>query len=275
MNNFMKTVRWSLITNKRYYIKQAITLCLAFFVIMVAYTGLFTGYKRDVLVSDAVSAVPLVATVYILASGIIASAVMFDLKTKQQRSLYMMLPASNRDKFWSRILLAVILGFVVSALAICVADVLQMLLSWIFTGTHASVVSAMWSSPEMLCFSCATNCSETSTMDVLVVLMVLASAAWGFSSYILGGFFFRKIPFILTSIAWILFWTVICVGGAALFMKFLDGYDNIYIEFWWDKDITLGVISVIVCLLFTAVNLWLSYRIHNRLTVNCQGLLNI
>ena len=127
MNNFMKTVRWSLITNKRYYIKQAITLCLAFFVIMAAYTGLFTGYKRDVLVSDAVSAVPLVATVYILASGIIASAVMFDLKTKQQRSLYMMLPASNQDKFWSRILLAVILGFVVSALAICVADVLQML----------------------------------------------------------------------------------------------------------------------------------------------------
>lgn len=276
MNDFIKTARWSLMTNRRHYVKMTVALTVVYFLIEAAYTGLFTAYTNATGPFDALAAVPMVLGAYIVASACVASTVASDLKTKQQRSLYMMLPASVKYKFWCRILLVTVWGFVVSALAVCLADVLQMLLSWIFSGTHASVVGAMGESiGSAELFFCSTCTASPATRTVLTVLWALSSAAWGFSSYVLGGFLFRKMPVVMTPIAWLVFWIAVCIGGVTVVMAIADNYDNVYIEFWWDKEITMCVLSIAACLLFTAFNLWWSYRIHKRLTVISHGLLNL
>ena len=263
-------------TNRRHYVKMTLALTVVYFLIEAAYTGLFTAYTYATGPLDALAAVPMVLGAYIVASACVASTVASDLKTKQQRSLYMMLPASVKDKFWCRILLVTVWGFGISALAVCLADVLQMLLSWIFSGTHASVVSAMGKSIDSAELFFSSTCTASPvTRTVLTILATLSSAAWGFSSYVLGGFLFRKMPVVMTSIVWLVFWIAVCIGGVTEVMAIADNYDNVYIEFWWDKDITMCVLSIAACLLFTAFNLWWSYRIHKRMAVISHGLLNL
>ncbi len=276
MNNFAKTTRWLLITNKRYYVKMAVASTLAYFLLMTVNTGLLSLYRHPVTVEDAVNAVPGICLAYICISGIVAASVASDLKTKQQRSLYIMLPASGNDKFWGRILLATVWGYVVSAIAVCVADVLQMLVSWIFSGTAASMAAAICKSLNLsdIFLGCYGACSPATNV-ILKILLLLSTAAWGFSAYILGGFLFRKVPFIMTTISWIVFWVTAGSVGTLFLYCLTSSYDNVSIDFWWNKEITLSVAAITVCLLFTAFNLWMSHRIHKRMTVIGHRFFNI
>lgn len=276
MNYFAKTMRWLLITNKRYFVKTAVEFTLVYFLVMATCTGIFSAYRHPVNHFDTQNAVPLILILSVVFSGIVASSVTFGLKTKQQRSLYMMLPASGNEKFWSRVLLATVWGYVVSALAVCVADVLQMLLSWIFSGTAGSVVAAICRSMDLSNIPfCDVEAFSPVANGIIATLFTLSTAAWGFSAYILGGFLFRKVPFVMTTISWIVFWIVVCSVCAIIPLYILDNYDNVYIEFWWNKEITLFVASTVVSVLFTTLNLWLSHRIHRRMTAIGHGMLNI
>ncbi len=276
MNNFAKTTRWLLITNKRYFVKMAVAFTLCYFLVMAACTGMFSAYRHPVNAFDLQQTVPIILILFVVYSGFVASSVTFGLKTKQQRSLYMMLPASGNEKFWGRVLLAAVWGYAVSALAVCVADVLQMLLSWIFSGTAGSVVATICKSLDLSdSISCDGAVCSPAVKAVLGTLFTLSTAAWGFSAYILGGFLFRKTAFIMTTVSWIVFWIVVCSVCVIIPVHILSKYDNVYIEFWWNKEVTLFIASTVASVLFTILNLWLSLRIHKRMTVIGHGMLNI
>ena len=276
MNNFANTMRWLLITNKSYFVKITAAYTLCYFLVMAACTGMFSAYRHPANAFDLQQTVPIISFLFIVLSGYVASSVTFGLKTKQQRSLYMMLPASGNKKFWARVLLAAVWGYAVSALAVCVADILQMLLSWIFSGTAGSVVATMCKSLDLSnILSCYNADCSPAVNAVLGTLSALSTAAWGFSAYMLGGFLFHKNPFIMTTLSWIVFWVVVCTVCVIFSANILSRYDNVYIEFWWNEKTTLLIASTVVSLLFTILNLWLSFRIHKRMTVICHGMLNI
>lgn len=269
MNSFTQTLRWLLLTNKRHYAKSFVYLCVAFFAIMGAHMGMFSFFSHEVNSFDAATAAVTVVLGNILASGIFASEVTFDLKTKQQRTLYLMVPASGNDKFWCRVLTAFLLGFVVSFVATCVADCFQMLLTTIFSGSHASVTAALVSYVY-------SNVTDIYGGNVFYnSLMLVSMAAWGFSSFLLGGFLFRKMPFVMTCIAWFLFWLIISVvlTVAAFFMN--DKGIQLIIT---DADGLGPYINAVMStagLIFTVFNLWMSHLIHKRMTIVCNRMFNL
>ena len=280
MKSFAKVIKWSLLTNKRYYIKQIVSLCVIFFVIMAASTGIFSGYSSAVTARDAEHAVPTIMFVWVLVSYLTATHVVFDLKTKQQRTLYMMLPASNRTKFWGRVALSAAFAFVVTPLTICVADGLQMLVSQIFSGSNASVVARMpWFGGLVpgVGDSCSLIFGNVGTLAggfdtwLLGLVAYVSVVAWVFSSYLLGGLLLRRLPFILTTLAWIVFWAVVVVG----IFKMVSCYDNCYVEFYWDKTLTLESITALIGIAFTTLNLWLASIVHKRMSVVSHNFFNI
>ncbi len=262
MKSFAKVIKWSLLTNKRYYIKQIVSLCVVFFVIMAAFTGMFDGYSSAVTARDAHNAASAIIFGWIIVTGIAAAHVAFDLKTKQQRTLYMMLPASDRTKFWSRVVLTSVFAYVVTPLTIGTADVVQMLVSQLCAGSSASVVAGMhqWFGQFIVC----------GNLDLSVIAQV-SITAWLFSFFLLGGFLFRKLPFIMTIVAWIVLWTVVAVG----IINAITSYDNCYIEFYWDKSLTIESIITLTGIAFTTINLWLASKVHKRMSVVSHNFLNI
>ncbi len=269
MNGFAKTLRWYLLTNKRRFVKEFIYLCVAYFAIISTTTGFFSLYRCGVSSLEALASVYTLIMAYILASGILASNIANDLKTKQQRTLYFMVPASNSHKFWCRVMITAIMSFIVSIVAMCVADVLNILLSTIFSGTHASVSYIL--AANFLDIFSEGPFAHTS----LAVICYIAIAAWGFTSFLLGGFLFRKMPFVMTCIAWFLFWTIVISGVFTLAVNLLDGEHYIDEGMWNANEDFLAVFTIFFSILFTVLNLWMSFRIHKRMTVIGNRMFNL
>ncbi len=269
MNSFAKTARWYVLTNKRRFVKEFIYLCVAYFGIISIQTGIFSLYRDGVNSFQTASCAVTISLAYILASGIFASNIANDLKTKQQRALYLMVPASNRDKFWCRALATTIMGFVASAIAICLADALNMLLSTIFSGTQSSVVYAYVSHfSDTLWY----NPIPRSFIDIPCYIAI---AAWGFTSFLLGGYLFRKMPFVMTCVAWFIFWIVVISAFTIATASLIERCYDITPDSWIYSYNTIPTIITIVGTLFTIFNLWFSYRIHKRMTVIGHRMFNL
>ncbi len=271
MNGFLKTIQWSLLTNRRQYINNALGLTIGLFLIMAIQTGMLWGYSGG-MIPFGESSTPAYFAVMIVASAFFAAQVCSDLKGKQLRSQYLMLPTSRRNKYWARVVIAFIQGFVIFVVALIAADVLQMLISLIFTGDAYSATKAFFSDVCGNPFKDSYYNSEEG-YPVLTTLIqyvaLVAIAAWGFSSYILGGFLFRKMPLLMTTIGWIVFWIVIMAAGTWIAYKFFSSLtDEATVEFWWDADLTINIAVTMTGLLFTVFNLWLSYRKFCRMTIS-------
>ncbi len=269
MNGFATTLRWYILTNKRRIVKEFVYLFVAYFGIISIQTGIFLLYRNGVNLFSATSCAVTVSMAYILASGIFASNIANDLKTKQQRTLYFMVPASNSHKFWCRALVTAVMGFIVSAIAICLADLLNMLMSTIFSGTQASVTYAYVTHfREIL----SDGYFKHSIIDIPCYISM---AAWGFSSFMLGGYLFRKMPFVMTCIVWFLFWSIVISGSLFIVSSMVDRCLVITSDSWLNSYNTVPVIITIAGILFTIFNLWFSYRIHKRMTVIGNRLFNL
>jgi hypothetical protein len=269
MSDLIRTTAWFLKNNKKRHINMTAGMTLGLFLLFAAKTGMFGGYSNGLQKLEHYNITPIVTLVFVIFSVAIGSNICKDIMTKQQRTYYMMLPAKHGQKFWARILTFALLVFVVYPLAIIPADLLQMLISLVFTGDATSMTALL------LDFSATVSDGATAIPPTLYAASLIAMTAWGLSSYILGGFLFRKMPILLTTLAWIVMWIVVGMTGIKIASSIIKQYEYIEVNFLIDKNIAMALMAVAAGTLFTVFNLWLSYKVHKRMSIITNKWLNI
>lgn len=180
------------------------------------------------------------------------------LKTKQSRIAYLMLPATNAEKFVAHTLFTVIFILVGFAVAYVVGDLLRILLFAIMGGDTTSAV------PYFLRSVAKTRCNFTrfdGTVQWDILLFVVGFFLWAYSCYLLGSVVFRRRAFLKT----------ILVQMAILYLFGLSvtttkHETSIYIDVT-DHQEFIKWVFISGIYLFTVLHVWVAYRLHNRLVV--------
>ncbi|WP_278983800.1 hypothetical protein [Segatella bryantii] len=189
------------------------------------------------------------------------SSILNNVRNKQQTIDFLTLPASNFEKFISRIMFVTLYyvgAFVVGLLA---ADVLQWLFSLLFfpfdqTGfviTHLQFFSNLTIGNSFI--------ESTDLLSWLLGFTLFLGIIYIHSVYILGGTFFRKQAWVLTSIT--MFFLTIFIASV------LDKSDfNINLADMSSSglEIIVSIFDVIIVGLI-AFNYWLAYRFFTHIQV--------
>ena len=171
-----------------------------------------------------------------------------------------MLPASNLEKFTARIIYCCIIMLALLYVAAIAATGLRMLLELI--AGHDDITSAF-----STLFDVSTIHVNNNMMDGS--FFFIASSLWSTSLFVLGGVFFSKRPFIWTNVTLIvgsivlfslIFYIVTLIGEENLYTFFRSIFKNMSMD-------TFELIVNIVLIVFTVLNVWLSYWLYKRLQV--------
>lgn len=188
-----------------------------------------------------------------------------NMKTKQQRIAFLSLPSSNLEKFLSRFLWCTLGFFLFFCVAMITADLLRAIFCLSIHGNACGSVLAYYF--KMLGMASFNNPNGNFDMEIVyAVIMVTSVALYSHSVYLLGGVFFRKFNWILT--------TVVCYAVSPL-LALLTYYFDIDPVVEPDGLTATAYIVTGVCLLLTVFNYWASYRLFCRSQVICNKIVNI
>lgn len=144
-----------------------------------------------------------------------ASQVFKNMRSKQQRIVFLTLPTTNAEKFIERVLYIWVVNLLIFIIGFVVSDIVQFLFSYVITPDyHRLIVGNL-------------NVIDMSDATAAYVVLILCIFLWAHSSYVLGGALFRRSPILLTTcvhaIVCILLTIVFIVGGDNL----LDSFDDL------------------------------------------------
>lgn len=276
LTRFGQATYWSIIVEKKKYINTFLGLFIAYFIIIGTTNGMFTGYQQPINEYTAAAAGICIVT-WIFAGGAMTAELFSNIRKKQQRTMFFMLPATNQEKFWSRVLIAMANALILSTAALVAADWVQMLFCNIFAGDAVSVTKHIWQNIGNFKFLDINVSYEGYNLglDIMKHVAGFFAILWLISSYILGGTVFKRVPAIMTSFCWIIIWLTIGLCMMHIVSNLADKLPSLEIEFWWNPEITLYSIIAVVSLAFTTFNLWLSYRLFSKMQVITGKWLNI
>ena len=273
INGFGKMLCWVLRVNMRSLLAWAVGSIGAVFMgelMAIKMAGFNTPYSFLSATSQMGS------VILVLVSLIMVSSVVSTINEKRKREAFMMLPATNLEKYLALIIYTSVVCMVCLTLAFVLGDCLRMLWFWIsppkglelYSSFDGETLYYWWSSVLPLLV-------RDFTPDVLVgnpgfeytawyIAMELAVVAgmtlWIHSLMTLGGTLLRKYAFIITSAFFIL-----CFS---LFVKFVNYYDLSIFTSNWEKGKlvtqevgTLAYVLAVVLPLFAIFNYWASFRI--------------
>ena len=188
-----------------------------------------------------------------------------NMKTKQQRIAFLSLPSSNLEKFLSRFLWCTVGFFLFFCVAMVIADLLRTVFCLSVHGNACGSILVYHF--KMLGMASFNDPNGNFEMEIVyAVIMVTSVALYSHSVYLLGGVFFRKFNWILT--------TVVCYAVSP-FLALLNYYVDIEPVVKSDGLTTMAYIVTSVCLLLTVFNYWASYRLFCRSQVICNKIVNI
>jgi hypothetical protein len=263
-----------LMENQKTYLKAVagvlLALVLVLFMKMTNLNGFVYSQSPDV-------AGPLFATsvastffvIYIWAAYAFSSFVMLNMQTKEQRINFLMVPATQLEKYLSRILLTVVAPLAVMMALVLVVDIFHMFLS-LFIGTPG--VTDHWIFPAFLHRLCVqVSVSGPLHYPVLVTLFSYVMFFWGQSLYVLGGCFWTKSAFLKTFATILLLMIVLVIvifSSAIHHVEFFYNLDENITEWlhahrWFSMDLALCLVTILF-FWFTLLNYWLGYRLFSR-----------
>lgn len=273
-NNFqfsrlLMVMRWDVFTNLKTYLNM--TLGMTFALLPFLIMQLYQLSKQDQLSPDTIDLSYWGMSQYILfissiAMYMMATQIFMVMKTNGQREQFLMLPASNLEKYISRFLFSTLGAAIAMLTAIVVSDLVQLIFSFLLLpGHHQSVCL----STVALLWKIWATFIETidSTSFLLLSLLVVTSGVLVHSFFILCGTLFRKHTIVVTTILFIA-------------MTYLV----IYVDESVPGTITIclmhGDNSWIFCLLIAELLLagfqyWLSYKVFTRMQVICIKWVNL
>lgn len=266
-------VRWSILSEWKSFASGIIGLgiAIALYCIFALFNNkiaLETGFMNAgevyrSMVASFMGAVSFVA-IYVLASCIFSN-----MKTKLKRENFLMLPASNLEKFVARLLLTTIGAVIGIFCSLVIGDIIQLIFSFFITpGFHACITWAV--------VKTAVLGLTPSEGDWLAAIAIYSFLLFAHSFATLGGTFYRKLPALLTACTGI----VLCIILGIVISKLGDtGLLNLDLNIDLHRgnvaDLCFTATTAILCLVLAAFNYWASYKVFTRMQVICNKWINL
>ena len=204
----------------------------------------------------------IVAFVCGVVSMVYLSQMMKPMETKTSRINYLMLPATNAEKFVSRLLMATI-GFWITAIVALALATASRYLFMPFMYVNPDLYHPIFGNvmAELFDFSCQIHDIKGIIMSNFEVgMFVVMLVIWGYTIYMLGGNIWYKNAFIKTVAAM----TVITILGNIVLFSLISAFES---------EITKEIFTILlntatgVFTVLSIVNIWLSYRLFRRAQV--------
>jgi len=264
IKRFARTMVWNLNASRREYLANMVSM---FFVFLLFFCISIMDHRfspEDIRLNVLNKAVQLSITVMVIFVMICGCWIFSNMKTKQQRIMYKMLPASYLEKFLVRYLYIFILWTVGIFVAFCLADVTRILI--------CEIAGIDWiESSVPLLFHHLVEAEVVNIGNVempSVVVLGNVWLLWMHSTYVLGGTFFRRRQFVFTSL-------VHFVLGMLLLWLISGLSDNVDKEsFALSLESVAYALSVLLVAL-TVFNYWLSFHLFKRMQVINNKWINI
>ena len=260
INRFMQLSKWSVYTYKKEYITTVTMATVIFFIILFMRFNLMglNDVIMDGMETFSHTAVGLLMFIFSISGCYLLN----NMKTKQQRLMFKLLPASDAEKFLARYLYVTVFWIVGCIVAYCIADVLRLSLSLI-TGHGMQTTTIPYFFTALTNTVTFNNVNDTADAIFSVEMLMFTH-----SLYLLGGTLFRRLQFVLTSMTMIL--------GTILLAWVASWFVGSY-SFNISTESLKGFVYFIMCLLpvLTAAAYWLSYRIFKRMQVVNNKWINL
>lgn len=202
----------------------------------------------------------IVAFVCGVVSMVYLSQMMKPMETKTSRINYLMLPATNAEKFVSRLLMATI-GFWITAIVALAFATASRYIFMPFMYVNPDLYHPIFGNvmAELFDFSCQIHDIKGIIMSNFEVgMFVVILVIWGYTIYMLGGNIWYKNAFIKTVAAM----TVITILGNIVLISLISAFGITKENFTILLNTATGVFTVLAI-----VNIWLSYRLFRRAQV--------
>lgn len=264
-------LRWDALSNWKKYVRNTLGLAFVFSFICICFqfnwrsNGYVTYHDvKDLYLGN-------VSGLFMFMSFIIfffcGSRIFINMKPKASRSLFLMLPATNMEKFISRLLYTVVGTSLMIFASWMIADIIQFVFSLFLTpGMQGSLVARAF---EQLFLKNNFDSSHfvvrngTSVLGQTfpVGMFLLSLTIFNHSFFTLGGTIFRKSATLLTICS-----SFILMFLMALISSFVD--DDVLVHFVQSmQPNTFGWLMVNVFLLLSVFNYWASYKLFTHMQI--------
>lgn len=192
-------------------------------------------------------------------SMVYLSQMMKPMETKTSRINYLMLPATNAEKFVSRLLMATV-GFWITAIVALAFATASRYIFMPFMYINPDLYHPIFGNvmAEFFDFGGPITFNEIRMNDFEAGMFVVMLVIWGYTIYMLGGNIWYKNAFIKTVAAM----TVITILGNIVLISLISAFGITKEDFTILLNTATGVFTVL-----TIVNIWLSYRLFRRAQV--------
>ena len=273
-NRFGKMLRWVLSVNQRRILYAMAGSVVGVFMAemillrMSSYDSPFTMLRHYGDVGAALFAV---------ASLILVSTIVSGVNEKRKREAFLMLPASNLEKFLALMTYTSVVCVLGVFLAFVLGDSLRMAWFWIsgpYTEAKVSYIGNpteyyyWWSSaiPEMM-DNLTPHILEADSCNwfylVMNLFVIAAIAVWTHSLLIIGGTLFRKYSFVISCIIFLLFWVI--------FVKTTHYFElSMFTSTWENGRYVSGEVGIpayilaVLLPLLAVFNYWASFHIFKN-----------
>lgn len=217
------------------------------------------------------------AALFALVSLILVSTIVSGVNEKRKREAFLMLPASNLEKFLALMTYTSVVCVLGVFLAFVLGDSLRMAWFWIsgpYTEAKVSYIGNpteyyyWWSSaiPKMM-DNLTPHILEADSCNwfylVMNLFVITAIAVWTHSLLIIGGTLFRKYSFVISCIIFLLFWVI--------FVKTTHYFELSMFTSTWENgryvDGEIGVPAYVLAILLPLLavfNYWASFHIFKN-----------
>ena len=273
-NNFqfsrlLMVMRWDMFTNLKSYLNMMLGMTFAllpFFIMQ-----LYQLSKQYQLFPDTIDLSywgmsQYVLMIFSIAMYMMATQIFMVMKTTGQREQFLMLPASNLEKYISRFLFSTLGAAVAMITAIVVSDLVQLIFSFVLLpGHHQSVCLSIMA----LLWKIWTTFIESidSAGALMLSLLIMTCGVLVHSFFILCGTLFRKHTIVVSGILFIamtylVIYVIESVPGTIT--TCLNHGDNSWLFSLLIAELLLG-----------GFQYWLSYKVFTRMQVICNKWINL
>lgn len=273
-NNFqfsrlLMVMRWDVFTNYKTYLNTVLGMIFALLPIYIL--QLYQLSKQYQLSPDTIDLSywgmsQYVLMIFSIAMYMMATQIFMVMKTTGQREQFLMLPASNLEKYISRFLFSTLGAAVAMITAIVVSDLVQLIFSFLLLpGHHQSVCLSTMALLWKIWTTFIENIDSTGAL--LLSLLIVTCGVLVHSFFILCGTLFRKHTIVVTTILFIamtylVIYVIESVPGTIT--TCLNHGDNSWLFSLLIAELLLG-----------GFQYWLSYKVFTRMQVICNKWINL
>jgi len=257
LNRFCKTFRWFFSMNLR-----SLLMWTGGFTVAIFLAGLMVFFFNPHNPHAALSFITQFDIIFIII-GLFASISSFlsDFNKKPKREAFLMLPASNLEKFLSAVIYAVIAYAFALLLSVVLGDTLRMVFRSLAYGDEwmSAVPKVVKGLIPNIMFYDEMHVYSLS-FRVMNLFVGYSFILWFHSFYTLGGTFLRKYAFVATSVVMIFFMMVLSwVINHLEFSMFTSQWDgNAYVS---EEVGAMAYVLAVVLPLLSIFNYWASFHI--------------